>query len=357
MHFSTTLLALSVTLSGVYGAAIRRDMCYEDNTLRALERFSTQAAAFCPKFLAGSDSTLPEWVGKEDPSKVSSACNCFDKTASQVSASTTAPSTTAPATTTTISTAAPMTTDTSSTLTTASASAPSSVAPSSKTSSTATGPSSTSPSTRSSVSGASIAKRGLVYDHNSKTSYGDLFKGSKYVSWGSNWQDQRVAGSVTLDSSFSFVPILDVDSSLKNTEWITTVTNLISTGGATKLFASNEPDNPSQANLKAADAATVYKTYMQPFAGKAQLATPAVTNGGGATGLNYMSNFLDACNGCTFDLINVHHYLQRSDVNVDQAVSALKSYLQNDVPTFQAAHPQVKDAKIVLGEVSPTPIP
>ncbi len=351
MHFSTTLLTLSVTLSGVYGAAIRRDVCYEDNTLRALQRYSTQAAAFCPKFLAGSDSTLPDWVGKEDPSNVSSACKCFDKTASQVSASTTAPSTTAPATTATTSTAAPVTTQDLSTSTTASASAPSSVVPSSTTSSTATAPASTSPSTPSSGSDASSTKRGLVYDYNSKTSYGDLFKGSKYVTWGSNWQAQRAIGSVTLDSSFSFVPTLGVDSSLKNTNWINTVTNLISTGGVTKLFASNEPDNAGQANLKAADAATVYKAYMQPFAGKAKLATPAVTNGGGSAGLNYMSDFLNACNGCTFDFINVHHYLQRTDVNVDQAVSALKSYLLNDVPKFQAAHPQLKDAKIVVGEV------
>lgn len=194
-----------------------------------------------------------------------------------------------------------------------------------------------------------------MYDYNSKTSYGDLFKGSKYVTWGSNWQAQRAIGSVTLDSSFSFVPTLGVDSSLKNTNWITTVTNLINTGGVTKLFASNEPDNAGQANLKAADAATVYKAYMQPFAGKAKLATPAITNGGGSAGLNYMSDFLNACNGCTFDFINVHHYLQRTDVNVDQAVSALKSYLLNDVPKFQAAHPQLKNAKIIVGEVCPPP--
>lgn len=80
---------------------------------------------------------------------------------------------------------------------------------------------------------------------------------------------------------------------------------------------------------------------MQPFNGKALLATPAVTNGGGETGLGFLGEFLGNCTECHFDMINIHHYVQRSDVNVDQAVSIMKSYIEKDVPALQAKHSNV----------------
>ena len=96
---------------------------------------------------------------------------------------------------------------------------------------------------------------------------------------------------------------------------------------------------------------------MNQFQGKAKLATPAVTNGGGSTGLNYLGQFVDNCDGCHFDLINIHHYVPRSDLTVDQAVSALKSYIENDVPALQAKHSQLQGLPIVIGEVSLSSLP
>lgn len=49
-------------------------------------------------------------------------------------------------------------------------------------------------------------------------------------------------------------------------------------------------------------------------------------------------------------MINIHHYLYRSDGNVDQAVSALKSYIENDVPALQAKHPSIQGLPIMIGE-------
>ena len=68
-------------------------------------------------------------------------------------------------------------------------------------------------------------------------------------------------------------------------------------------------------------------------------------------GLGYLASFMSACADCTIDIINVHHYVDRSDVNVDQAVSAVQSYLSKDVPNFMAKYPQLKNAKICVGEV------
>lgn len=125
-----------------------------------------------------------------------------------------------------------------------------------------------------------------------------------------------------------------------------------------QLFArrSNEPDNAGQANLSPQDAAKVYKQYMMPLKGRgAGIATPAVTNGVGTTGLNYLQNFLTFCQDCSFDLINVHHYVQRSDCDVDQAVTALQEYVDKTVPAVQAKHPQLQGIPICIGEVCTQP--
>jgi hypothetical protein len=50
--------------------------------------------------------------------------------------------------------------------------------------------------------------------------------------------------------------------------------------GSKYLLAFNEPDLSSQANMSPSQAAASYKKYMMPFAGKAKLVSPAITNGG-----------------------------------------------------------------------------
>jgi hypothetical protein len=78
--------------------------------------------------------------------------------------------------------------------------------------------------------------------------------------------------------------------------------------GAGHLFSFNEPDLGSQANMDIPTAVSAYQKYMQPFAGKAKLGAPAVTNGGGQSGLQYMENFIGNCTGCTIDFVNIHWY-------------------------------------------------
>lgn len=81
------------------------------------------------------------------------------------------------------------------------------------------------------------AKRGLVYDYNSKSAYANFFLGSKYVSWGSNWGDKRVAGSgVTIPDSFMFVPTLRVNGNLESDTWIANAKAAIASGSK-YLFA------------------------------------------------------------------------------------------------------------------------
>ena len=120
---------------------------------------------------------------------------------------------------------------------------------------------------------------------------------------------------------------------------------------------SNEPDHPEQANLTPAQAAQVYKNYINPLNGLgAKLCTPAVTNGVGSYGLDYLEKFVGACSDCVFNVINIHHYVQRSDLDVDGAVRVLKEYIDHTVPAVQKKHPQLQGLKLFLGEVGAIPI-
>ena len=92
---------------------------------------------------------------------------------------------------------------------------------------------------------------------------------------------------------------------------------------------------------------------MQPFAGQAALGTPAVTNGGGAAGLAYLDSFAGNCTGCSFNFINVHFYLQRSDVNTVQFSEAIKQHIDVNIPTIQEKHDSLKGLPIMIGEVRP----
>ena len=53
---------------------------------------------------------------------------------------------------------------------------------------------------------------------------------------------------------------------------------------------------------------------MQPFAGKAKLCSPAITNGGPPAGEAWLDNFLKACNGCRIDCIAIHIYDSATNV-------------------------------------------
>jgi O-glycosyl hydrolase len=99
--------------------------------------------------------------------------------------------------------------------------------------------------------------------------------------------------------------------------------------GSTHLMSFNEPDLSSQSNLSPSDAASGFMTYMQPFAGKAKLGSPAITNGGGSMGLTWLGNFFSACSSCTIDYVPIHWYGTSSDDFIAHAEAA---YAQTGKP-------------------------
>ncbi|KAK0122085.1 hypothetical protein ONS95_010348 [Cadophora gregata] len=150
------------------------------------------------------------------------------------------------------------------------------------------------------ASSSSSGKRGLAYNDASLLS---AFTSASDVTWAYNW------GSTTpsIPSNFEYAPMLWGLRPDDISNWAHAVETALA-GGSTHLLAFNEPDYSGQANLAPAAAATGYLTYMQPYASKAKLVSPAVTNGGGEMGLTWLSNFISACSSCTIDKVAIHWY-------------------------------------------------
>jgi len=72
-------------------------------------------------------------------------------------------------------------------------------------------------------------------------------------------------------------------------------------------------------------AAQAYMRYIQPFAGKAELGAPDVTNGGGTMGLTYLSNFISNCSSCTIDFVETDRGLLRTTFNSPRAVPSRRN--------------------------------
>ena len=62
-------------------------------------------------------------------------------------------------------------------------------------------------------------------------------------------------------------------------------------------------------------AAAAWREFMEPFAGKAKLCSPAITNGGAPMGQAWLDEFLQECGDCTIDCIAFHIY--DSATNID----------------------------------------
>jgi hypothetical protein len=168
-------------------------------------------------------------------------------------------------------------------------------------SSTTASPSSN-PSTSPSTGTSSGAKRGLSFNDPSLT---DAFSQSSKVSWAYNW-GQSPSG--TIPSSLEYVPMLWGLSDELTGPWAAAASSAIKSGSK-HLLSFNEPDLDTQSNISPSDAAAGHKQYMNPFSGQALIGSPAVTNGGGSSGLAYLQSFFDACaGGCKVDFINIHWY-------------------------------------------------
>ena len=165
-----------------------------------------------------------------------------------------------------------------------------------------------------STSGGDVVARGLVYNTAALTS---LFEGST-IGWCYNW-DSSPDG--TIPSSMNYVPMLWNTSNYHVPNWKSNVDTAIS-NGATHILGFNEPDLSAQANMSPQEAANAW-TNMEQFGSKVKIGSPAVCNGGGATGLNWLTDFMGKCSGCQIDFIAIHWY----GLATDDGVADLKKHI------------------------------
>ncbi|KAG9656129.1 glycoside hydrolase family 128 protein, partial [Aureobasidium melanogenum] len=163
-----------------------------------------------------------------------------------------------------------------------------------------------------------FGKRGLSYNQANLTMPFSLSGQDSQVSWAYDWfyAPCSAAGvqSCGFNPALEFVPLLYNDDPNLLSQWPAAAQFAID-NGSTALFSFNEPDfcQSGSACMNVSTAVYYHQQYMQPFAGKALIGAPAVTNSGGGTdadpmGLQYLQYFLGNCTGCTIDFINLHWY-------------------------------------------------
>ncbi|GAA6039787.1 hypothetical protein JCM8097_004221 [Rhodosporidiobolus ruineniae] len=143
---------------------------------------------------------------------------------------------------------------------------------------------------------AASAKKGAGFNDAALTVNLDL-------AWAYNWASTSPGG---LNAGVEFVPMLWSGNA---GNWLTDAQNAID-GGSTHLLGFNEPDLDTQSNMTPEDAASAWKQYMSPFASKATLVSPAVTNGAAPMGTAWLQSFQSACPECwdEIEAVALHWY-------------------------------------------------
>jgi hypothetical protein len=164
-------------------------------------------------------------------------------------------------------------------------------------------------------------KRGLAY--NEAALVNKYFKTSDCpsCSWAYNWDS---TDNGLTNAGQSFVPMLWGTNDVHTSRWTKNVENMLAKG-STHLLSFNEPDFPSQANLSPDSAAAGHVKYMNPYASRAKIGAPAITNSNIAgQGLDWLRSFMSACNskGCAIDFCVTHWYSPSS------AAETLFSHIQ-----------------------------
>jgi len=147
--------------------------------------------------------------------------------------------------------------------------------------------------------------------------------------WAYNWASNNNG----LASGVEYLPMLWSSDSEKTNTWTSDANKALS-NGATAILGFNEPDDTQQANMSPQEAATAYMQYITtPYAGKAKLVSPAVTNGGGSMGLSWLSTFMGLCTSCQIDAVAIHWYDVSTNIAYFQS-HIEQAHTQSGLPVY-----------------------
>ncbi len=167
------------------------------------------------------------------------------------------------------------------------------------------------------------SKRGLAYN---STSPGlQIFVNHPKITWGHCW----ASVDFSMPPSIEFVATLADLTPDALPYWDANVQKS-KARGSQYLMSLNEPDQPgSKALMDVGSAVASYRQNMNKYAGSGwKLGSPSVTNGViNGMGLTYLSNFLDACTGCTVDFVPVHWYGCTNNCPVETDAQQFKDHI------------------------------
>ncbi|KAI2631933.1 glycoside hydrolase family 128 protein [Hypoxylon sp. NC1633] len=159
------------------------------------------------------------------------------------------------------------------------------------------------PSTTAPSTGSGSSKRGAAY--NDPTLVSALLGLTNKISWAYNWGSD----SSGLKADVAYYPMLWSPASEHSSNWDTKAEAAIASGSDC-LLSFNEPDIGTQANLSPDVAAAGHIQYMNKYAGKARISSPAISSSESPNqGVDWLNKFFAACDGkCQVDFCTAHWY-------------------------------------------------
>ncbi|KAF2480507.1 glycosyl hydrolase catalytic core-domain-containing protein [Neohortaea acidophila] len=161
----------------------------------------------------------------------------------------------------------------------------------------------------------SSGKRGLSFNDPYLTNFFSLQGQNSQVTWSYNWASDPYYGQYPDNNTFNpviaYSPMLWSNAQSLTSIWSGNVQNAIQEYGSNSVLGFNEPDECccGSSCMNVSVAVSAWQQYIQPLAGTVQLGAPAVTNAvGPGVGVNWLSEFMGNCTGCSFDFIPLHWY-------------------------------------------------
>ncbi|XXG97065.1 hypothetical protein Hte_003359 [Hypoxylon texense] len=157
--------------------------------------------------------------------------------------------------------------------------------------------------TTAASSGSGTSKRGAAYNDASLVE--TLLGLTKEVTWAYNWGSDPGQ----LDSAVMYYPMLWSPAPDHSSDWDTKAEAAI-TRGSDHFLSFNEPDIDAQAHMTPGDAAAGHIQYMNPYAGRVKISSPAISSSEDPNrGITWLNSFFTACDGkCQVDFCAAHWY-------------------------------------------------
>ncbi|GAA6017526.1 hypothetical protein JCM10207_008256 [Rhodosporidiobolus poonsookiae] len=178
--------------------------------------------------------------------------------------------------------------------------------------------SSSSSSAAASATGYVSSKKGVGYNDPSLTR-------NLAISWAYDWQSD---GGDGLNEGVEYYPMLWSDQNAST--WPADVEKALA-AGSSALLGFNEPDIWSQSDMSISTAVSSWLSNLSPYAGRARLISPAVSNSPQALNIRWLEYFFGNCTQCAQETSAAALHWYSDEFNT----TAFKTYFQDAYQRLQ----------------------